>query len=151
MWGSRAADGRRRVDFGPGAPQGRTMDARRLAVDGTWRNESGAELRLAQSGRRLAGSYRTRLGEARLGKAYDITGWRDGRCLGWSVSWAPESDSLTTWAGLLGEAGGEPVIDAMFLLVSATTLQEQLGLASRRDTQAWEAFRTQAVRFRRAF
>lgn len=127
------------------------MDTRRLPLDGLWRNESGAELRLAQSGRRLAGTYRTRLGEARLGKAYDLTGWRDGRCLGWSVSWAPESDSLTTWAGLLSAGpGGESVIDAMFLLVAATTVGEQLGLASRRETQPWEAFRTQAVRFRRA-
>ena len=123
----------------------------RLPVDGAWRNESGAELVLAQKGSLLSGTYRTRLGAAKLGKAYAVTGWRDGRCLGFSVSWAPDSDSLTTWAGLLSlTAQGEPVIDAMFLLVSGSATREQMGLAVKSDTQAWEAFRTQAVRFTRA-
>jgi hypothetical protein len=124
---------------------------KRAPVDGLWRNASGAELALNQRGALISGTYRTRLGEARLGKAYAVTGWRDGRCLGFSVSWAPESDSLTTWAGLLGLGeAGEPVIDATFLLVSASLVRDQLGLAVKTDTQAWEAFRTQSVRFTRA-
>ena len=123
----------------------------RLPIEGAWRNDSGAELVLTQKGSLLGGSYRTRLGAAKLGKPYAVTGWRDGRCLGFSVSWAPDSDSLTTWAGLLTlTEAGEPVIDAMFLLVSGSATREQMGLAVKTDTQAWEAFRTQAVRFRRA-
>lgn len=126
-------------------------DLRRLSIDGAWRNESGAELTLSSRGSLLAGGYRTRLGAAKLGKAYGVTGWRDGRCLGFSVSWAPDSDSLTTWAGLLDlTADGEPVIEATFLLVSGSTVRDQMGLAVKTDTQAWEAFRTQSVRFRRA-
>ena len=125
-------------------------ELRRASVDGLWRNESGAELALSQKGALLSGGYRTRLGEAKLGKPYAVTGWRDGRCLGFSVSWAPESDSLTTWAGLLDlTPQGEPVIEAVFLLVAGSAIREQAGLPIRTDTQAWEAFRTQAVRFRR--
>lgn len=125
-------------------------DLRRAFIDGAWRNESGAELVLAEKGSLLGGTYRTRLGAAKLGKPYAVTGWRDGRCLGFSVSWAPDSDSLTTWAGLLDlTEAGEPVIEAMFLLVSGSATREQMGLAVKTDTQPWEAFRTQAVRFRR--
>jgi hypothetical protein len=122
-----------------------------LAIDGLWSNPSGAELALTQRGALIGGTYRTHLGEARLGKAYPVTGWRDGRCLGFSVSWAPESDSLTTWAGLLGlNEAGETVIDATFLLVSGSMVRDRVGLAVKTDTEAWEAFRTQSVRFTRA-
>lgn len=122
----------------------------RLPVDGLWRNASGAELRLTQSGAWLAGDYLSRLGVAKASRRYALAGVRHGRCLGFSVAWAPDSDSLTSWSGLLTlDARGRPVIDAMFLLVSASTVRADLGLAVRTPADPWEAFRTQAVRFER--
>lgn len=122
------------------------MDVR--SVDGAWRNASGAELRLQQAGPLLRGDYLSRLGAAKVGQRYALTGVRQGRCLGFSVSWAPDSDSLTSWTGLL-ESGpdGRLIMNAMFLLVSATTIRSDMGFATRTPAQAWEAFKVQAVRF----
>ncbi|MGE0224749.1 MAG: avidin/streptavidin family protein [Acetobacteraceae bacterium] len=127
-----------------------TIDVRTLPVDGTWRNDAGSELVLRQEGARLTGSYRTRIGAADTTRTYELAGWRDRRCLGFTVSWAPESESLTSWTALLHLApDGETVMEAMWLLVSATTFRKTDAGVVPTDTGPWEAFRTQAVSFRR--
>lgn len=105
---------------------------------------------MEQNGAAVSGVYRTRIGAAELGKDYPLTGWRDRRCLGFSVSWGPESESLTSWAGLIETDGEGVLISAMWLLVSGTTLKGKGDTVSTSDSKAWEAFRTQSVVFRRA-
>jgi hypothetical protein len=125
-------------------------DVRTLAIDGLWRNEAGSELDLHQHGPRLSGSYRTKIGAADLGKTYDLTGWRDRRCLGFTVAWGPDSESVTSWTALIELAPDrEPILVAMWLLVSATTLRKTSAGTVTADTGSWEAFRTQSVTFRR--
>ena len=129
----------------------RGEDLNATSVEGAWRNASGAELRLQQTGQVLRGDYVSRLGAARTGKRYALTGLRQGRCLGWSVSWAPDSDSLTSWTGLLSAGrDGRPVLDAMFLLVSGSVTKSDMGLAILAPAEPWEAFKVQAVRFERS-
>lgn len=127
-------------------------DGRAVSIDGSWCNDAGSELELKQDGLRIAGLYRTRLGAAEHEKDYPLVGWRDQRCLAFSVNWGPDSESMTSWTGLISIAqDGTPVISAMWLLVSGTSLKFDGKTTASRDNNAWEAFRTQSVIFRRTF
>jgi hypothetical protein len=126
------------------------LDSRSVSIDGRWRTETGSELELAQNGTALSGVYRTKLGAAEHGKAYPLVGWRDRRCLGFSVSWGPDSESVTSWTGLVDIAPDRAlIISAMWLLVSGTSLKRDGETTVIADSSAWEAFRTQSVVFRR--
>ena len=126
------------------------IDSRAASVDGNWRNDAGSELELKQDGPKIRGVYRTKLGAAEHEKDYPLVGWRDRRCLAFSVKWGPDSESMTSWTGLISIAqDGTPVISAMWLLVSGTSLKFDGKVATVVDSNAWEAFRTQSVVFRR--
>jgi len=57
---------------------------------------------------------------------------------------------MTSWTGLISIAqDGTPVISAMWLLVSGTSLKFDGKVVTVVDSNAWEAFRTQSVVFRR--
>lgn len=126
------------------------LNSRTVSIDGRWRNDAGSELELKQSGASLSGVYRTNLGSAELGKGYALLGWRDQRCVGFTVSWAPSTESLTSWVGLIDiDFNGQPIIFAMWLLVSGTTFKRDGDDVAIADSKPWEAFRTQSVSFRR--
>ena len=126
------------------------LDSRSVANDGRWGNDAGSELVLAQSGAALSGLYRTRLGAAEHGRDYPLVGWRNRRCLGFSVAWGPDSESLTSWTGLIDVMPDRTLmISAMWLLVSGTNLKRDGEQAVIKDSTGWEAFRTQSAVFRR--
>ena len=126
------------------------LDSRSVANDGRWGNDAGSELVLAQSGAALSGLYRTRLGAAEHGRDYPLVGWRNRRCLGFSVAWGPDSESLTSWTGLIDVMPDRTLmISAMWLLVSGTSLKRDGEQAVIKDSTGWEAFRTQSAVFRR--
>lgn len=125
-------------------------DLRCADVAGLWANQTGSQLELLVDGAVLGGFYYTAVGAARRGKSYPLVGWRDRRCLGFSVSWGPDSESLTSWTGLIvkGEDGAV-LISAMWLLVSASTVKRDGDSVVMNDSQPWEAFRTQSATFHR--
>lgn len=121
------------------------------SIIGDWVNQVGSGLTFKQSGTELSGHYRTSVGNADKGKSYPIRGWRNGRCLGFSVSWQPESDSITSWAGLIQpDESGDISIHTVWVLVSGSKLAEKNGQTCKVSTQPWEAFGTQTSIFSRA-
>jgi hypothetical protein len=123
-------------------------DLESLSVAGVWLNDAGSSLILIENGEALAGTYRTAVGDADQGRDYPLVGWRNGRCLGFTASWAPESDSVTAWTALL-HGDPEPALHAVWTLVRSRTLARSATVVAERPTAPWEAFSVQSSRFRR--
>jgi hypothetical protein len=115
---------------------------------GTWTNDAGSQLILEEAEGILSGFYRTSIGAADQSKSYRVVGWQNGRCIGFTVSWHPESDSVTSWTALMdGEQGCE--LHSVWTLVRSRKLIKFEHDISERETAPWEAFSVQASRFRR--
>ncbi len=119
-----------------------------LPLDGDWMNAAGSRLAMVERTGALSGVYRTAVGAADQGKTYPLTGWRNGRCLGFTASWAPESDSVTAWTALLHDDGA-PALHTVWVLVRATVFARAADGATERPAAPWEAFSVQASVFRR--
>jgi hypothetical protein len=119
-----------------------------LPLDGEWVNAAGSSLIITEHGGALAGVYRTAIGAADHGRAYPLTGWRNGRCLGFTVSWAPESDSVTAWTALLHDDGA-PALHALWVLVRDRAYARGPEGIAERPAAPWEAFSVQTSVFGR--
>lgn len=120
-------------------------------VDGTWTNDAGSRLTLKEHDGALTGTYFTALGDAKdEGEGRSLTGWRNGRCVGFSVSWGPAVDGITAWTGLLSFAGSDFVMSTVWTLVRSQVLAAGPSGVCERPTEAWEAFLVQSAKFRRS-
>lgn len=119
-----------------------------VAIDGEWVNDGGSKLVIRERAGAVSGIYRTALGAADRSREYPLVGWRNGRCLGFTVSWGPESDSVTAWTALL-HGDPDPELHAVWTLVRSSAFGKRDDVITERATAPWEAFSIQSSRFRR--
>lgn len=120
-------------------------------IGGRWRNDAGSELEIVERDGRLEGAYRTAVGRADTARSYGLTGWRAGRAFGFVVSWAPDSDSVTAWSGVVEGAGAASSLHTVWTLARARAYGKAAdGTLVERPAAPWEAFGVQASVFRRA-
>ena len=119
-------------------------------IEGVWANAAGSRLVLSEQAGALSGIYRTAIGAADLGRDYPLTGWRNGRCVGFTVSWGPDSDSVTAWTGLMHDDGGAPALHTVWVLVRGTLVGKTAEGFAEREAAPWEAFSVQTSIFRRS-
>lgn len=120
-------------------------------IGGRWRNDAGSELEIVERDGRLEGAYRTAVGRADAGRSYGLTGWRAGRAFGFVVAWAPDSDSVTAWSGVVEGAGDAAALHTVWTLARAQAYGKAAdGSLAERPAAPWEAFGVQASVFRRA-
>jgi hypothetical protein len=123
-------------------------DLETLALEGDWVNAAGSRLVIVEREGALSGVYQTAIGAADQGKAYPLTGWRNGRCVGFTASWAPESDSVTAWTALLHDDGA-PALHTLWVLVRSRVFARTAEGVTERPAKPWEAFSVQTSVFRR--
>lgn len=119
-----------------------------INIAGTWTNERGSVLELEEDEEGgLQGTYRTGLGRADVEKSYPLKGVRNDRCAGFVVGWAPDSESVTAWTGLIEtDDTGTPLrMHTMWTLVRAGTTEERTGALI--DAAPWQAFQVQGSVF----
>ncbi|MDB5414279.1 MAG: hypothetical protein JWR10_2614 [Rubritepida sp.] len=116
-----------------------------ITIGGAWVNDAGSELVIADVDGALTGVYRTALGRADHRKEYPLVGWCNGRCLGFTVSWAPDSDSVTAWTALLHDEE----LHTVWTLVRTQAFTKGEAGITEREAAPWEAFTVQTSRFRR--
>jgi len=76
-----------------------------MDITGTWYNELGSQMILQIQGKRIVGTYNTRVGDA--SGNYELVGQMDidideSTAIGWVVVWNNQygsSDSVTAWSG----------------------------------------------------
>jgi hypothetical protein len=112
---------------------------------GTWLNERGSAMILAQDGNKICGRYLTRIGhDAVAGNEHPLTGFANDTTIGFVVGW-PAADSVTSWAGRLEvDAEGNAALHTVWHLVRATSGDPP------RSLQVWESFLTNSSVFRKA-
>lgn len=97
-----------------------------MNITGTWYNELGSQLILEVQGKKINGTYNTKVGDA-SGK-YELLGQMDtdideSTAIGWIVVWNNQygsSDSITAWSGQVQVIDGIEKIVTTWLLTAET-------------------------------
>lgn len=122
-------------------------DLSEISIGGIWVNAEGSHLDLIDNRGMLMGFYRTAVGAADTSNDYPLVGWRNGRALAFTVSWAPDAGSLTAWTGLLHKTDAVE-IHAIWTLVRPTTIKKTADGFSEIPSDPWQAFLVQSAIFR---
>lgn len=97
-----------------------------MNISGTWYNELGSKMVIQVAGKRITGTYHTRVGDA--SGDYELIGQMDtdndnSTAIGWVVVWNNQygsSDSVTSWSGQVQELAGVESIVTTWLLTAET-------------------------------
>lgn len=97
-----------------------------MNISGTWYNELGSKMVLQVMGKRISGTYHTKVGDA--SGDYELVGQMDtdndeSTAIGWVVIWNNQygsSDSVTAWSGQVQEFNGVESIVTTWLLTAET-------------------------------
>jgi hypothetical protein len=112
---------------------------------GKWKNQHGSILEITSDTRgMIAGTYHTKVGKG--GPKATVRGIHSGDMIALTVSWAPDSESITAWTGLRRGKS----LHTLWHLVSSTTwdAKGKGAPAVRRNVEPWEAFNTNADLFK---
>ena len=118
-----------------------------MKISGRWSNQNGSILHIHDENNKITGKYKTKIGSADLTKSYKVVGFRNDKCLGFTVSWRPESDSITSWTGLLVKTQKQLELHTLWTLVTQSKIKPNEKGFTSVPVLPWEAFSVQSSIF----
>ena len=93
-----------------------------MDIEGSWVNQNGSTVEFSEGeDGALNGVYRSSKGRSASGKAYPLSGRRNGEVLSFLVDWRDADENLSSITSFTGRIGtnreGEPIIHTVWVLV----------------------------------
>lgn len=91
---------------------------------GTWKNELGSIMTLAQTGDTLSGQYESAVSSGSTTTVGDLQGYVDGDLVSFIVHWR-DFEAITSWTGQLKPGTSRDTIDTLWYMTKQVAVGEE--------------------------